>query len=125
MNQCVLNGCINGANHEHRGYYLCDKHFRDNPDKRLIDHLAEEHYYVSEKIQELELNLECERSTIETLDKSIDELNERIAEYQMQSRPIYDKIFDAIYSNRDQWYVKATVLALPLIPLAMAVHWMW
>ena len=125
MNKCVLNDCLNGANHEHRGYYLCAKHFRDNPDKRLIDHLTEEHYNDSQDINGLELSLESEKSTVEHLGQIIDELNERIAEYQMQSRPIYDKIFDAIYSNRDQWYVKATVLALPLIPLAMAVHWMW
>ena len=93
MNQCTLNDCKNLATRAHKGKPVCSEH--------LCDILIDEAYDDFEKINGLELNLECERSTIETLDKSIDELNERIAEYQMQARPVYDKIFDVIHSNRD------------------------
>ena len=117
MNQCTLNDCKNLATRAHEGKPVCSEHLADI----LIDKLYDESMVVAS----LERNLEAEESKNETLGQIINGQNERIAEYQMQARPVYDKIFDVIHSNRDQWYVKATVLALPLIPLAMAVHWMW
>ena len=61
----------------------------------------------------------------EELEGKLVKANERIAKYQRQVRPIYEKFFDILYANRDEWYVKALVLTLPWIPLAFAVHWMW
>ena len=68
------------------------------------------------------------RNTVDEQSQELMVLQSKIAEFQNQwyVRPsLVSQLIDWFHEHKEKWYVQWLVLSLPLIPLAMAVHWYW
>ena len=137
MDKCTLCHLPPLSDYTYHGYSLCGKCQAKGPVLGIL--LAEHERGLRIKLQD---ELDCSEDILSArntqlgdakkiVDRQSQELmvlQSKIAEFQNQwyVRPsLVSQLIDWFHEHKEKWYVQWLVLSLPLIPLAMAVHWYW
>ena len=138
MDKCTLCHLPPLSDYTYHGYSLCGKCLAKGHDVLgilLAEHERGLRIDVQDERNNMEDKMRVKSEQVANLRNTVDEqsqelmvLQSKIAEFENQwyVRPsLVSQLIDWFHEHKEKWYVQWLVLSLPLIPLAMAVHWYW